>query len=261
MVEVPGRCDSKIFLPPELVMGNELDPRVREQLPQIASFNPKERDEAIDMIKSFLVPGAQKTKNAGGLLPSTGIILHTKRLSVKAEVYDIPQLVAARIPIPKGSGENWGPMLSKANFNVDPKVATELNVVLFYNRRIGSCATSVYEKIQAFVNRFNTKYRLKPKLFGSIEVGDQEQHWGAVEKYFSDPKLPDNIFVIDFVKPAAKKLDPAYPVVKHLLTKSGFLSQFVNFKTFDHGNPKDQRKSDMCLQGVARQILQKAGVS
>jgi hypothetical protein len=44
-----------------------------------------------------------------------------------------------------------------------------------------------------------------------------------------------------------------------MLTKNGFLSQFVNFNTYDHANPRDQRRSDIILAGVARQILQKTG--
>ena len=34
----------------------------------------------------------------------------------------------------------------------------------------------------------------------------------------------------------------------------------MNFKTYNHNNPKDERKSSMILGGVARQILQKSGV-
>jgi Piwi domain len=37
------------------------------------------------------------------------------------------------------------------------------------------------------------------------------------------------------------------------------LEKFVNFKTYSHIQPRDERKSQMILQGVARQILQKAG--
>ena len=89
--------------------------------------------------------------------------------------------------------------------------------------------------------------------------GDRERHWGEVEKCFSDPTLnPENVFVIDFNKPRGAT-DSAYPVIKQMLTKNGFLSQFVNFNTYDHSNPRDQRRSDIILAGVARQILQKTG--
>lgn len=90
-------------------------------------------------------------------------------------------------------------------------------------------------------------------------IGDKERHWGAVERCFSDRSLnPVNIFVIDLNKPFGAT-DSAYPVIKQMLTKSGFLSQFVNFNTYDHGNPREQRRSDIILAGVARQILQKMG--
>jgi hypothetical protein len=89
--------------------------------------------------------------------------------------------------------------------------------------------------------------------------GDKERHWGAVEKCFSDPSLnPENIFVLDFNKPRGAT-DPAYPVVKQMLTRNGYLSQFVNFNTYAHDNPRDVKRSSIILQGVARQIVQKTG--
>lgn len=92
-----------------------------------------------------------------------------------------------------------------------------------------------------------------------VETEDMERHWGAVERYFSGGRVKENIFVLDLTKPRAT-LDPAYPVVKQLLTKGGYLSQFVNFNTYDHGNARDMKRSNIILQGVARQILQKCGV-
>ena len=50
-------------------------------------------------------------------------------------------------------------------------------------------------------------------------VGDNEKHWGACERYFSG-KSKENVFVLDFTKPRGT-LDPAYPIVKQLLTKVG----------------------------------------
>jgi Piwi domain len=70
---------------------------------------------------------------------------------------------------------------------------------------------------------------------------------------------PDNVFVIDFNKPKGST-DHAYPVIKQLLSKSGYLSQFVNFNTYPHDTPRDVARSSIILQGVARQILQKTGV-
>lgn len=69
----------------------------------------------------------------------------------------------------------------------------------------------------------------------------------------------ENIFVLDFTKPRGSS-DPAYPVIKQMLTKNGYLSQFVNFNTYSHDNPRDQKRSSIILQGVARQILHKSGV-
>lgn len=42
MVEVLGRNDKSIFLPPEVVCANELDPQLKAKLPMIASFKPGE---------------------------------------------------------------------------------------------------------------------------------------------------------------------------------------------------------------------------
>lgn len=51
MVVVLGRHDQSIFLPAELVCGTELDVKVCEMLPQIASFPPEKRNQAIEEIK------------------------------------------------------------------------------------------------------------------------------------------------------------------------------------------------------------------
>lgn len=83
MIECLGRRKQPIFLPAELVCGDELDRRVKEMLPSVASFTPEKRNEAIEEIKAFLIPGAQKTKNAGGLLPACGIVLKEDRLQVR----------------------------------------------------------------------------------------------------------------------------------------------------------------------------------
>ena len=45
-----------------------------------------------------------------------------------------------------------------------------------------------------------------------------------------------------------------------MLTQNGYLSQFVNFITYAHDNPRDEKRSNIILQGVARQIIQKTGV-
>jgi hypothetical protein len=260
MIAVLGRRNQTIFLPAELVAGNELERRVKEQLPQIASYKPEARNAAIDKIRAYLVPGAQKTKGAGGLLPALGIVLHDLRLNAKAEVLPLPMILAAGVKVPAGRGENWAPLLGRANFNVSPKQSNTLNVILIYNEKLERGAMSVFTRIRDLVNGFGTAYRFGDKPFEMVKAGDNERHWGAVEKCFSQKSaLPENVFVLDFTKPRGST-DPAYPVVKQMLTASGFLSQFVNFVTYAHDNPRDEKRSNIILQSVARQILQKTGV-
>jgi hypothetical protein len=260
MVAVLGRNKQTIHLPAELVTGNELDPRVKEQLPKVASFQPERRTRAIEKIKAFLIPGAQRSKGAGGLLPAIGIILESDQLKATAEVLPLPRMIAAGVEVPKKMAENWAPILSRANFNIDPKRVLTLNVVVFYHFKLRSTAIRVYNQIRDLVNNFKSFYRFGEHPLALQEVGDNGRHWGEVERYFSQ-KMPCNIFVLDFVKPPQGSLDPAYPVVKQMLTAQGYLSQFVNFKTYAHDNPREERRSQMILQGVARQILQKSGVS
>lgn len=258
MIEVEGRQNSRIYLPAELVTGNELDPKVREMLPQKASFQAEARNRAIDKMKAFLQPGTQSSVG-GSLLPAIGVILADERIVVPAKVLPAPMLIVAGIQVPKEKAEHWAPLTARANFNVDPNQAVQLNVVVFYHSKIkAEPALKVYERIRDFVNGLKTYYRFGQKPFAMVEAGDRERHWGAFEKYFSG-KAPENLFVLDFIKPYAAT-DPAYPVVKHLLAQSGFLSQFVSFKTYQHDAPREMKKSDMILQGVARQILQKSGV-
>jgi len=258
MIAVLGRRNQTIFLPPELVAGNELEARVKQQLPMIASYKPNSRNEAIDKIRSYLVPGAQKTRGAGGLLPALGIQLADGRLSARAQVLPTPMLKAAGVSIPPSKGENWAPFLSRADFKIDPKKSNTMQVIVFYNHRIRG-AMQVYDRIRNFVNKFNATYRLSDVPTQMISAGDMEGHWGEVERCFSDPSLdPENVFVLDFNKPRGAT-DTAYPVIKQMLAKSGFLSQFVNFNTYDHASPRDLHRSDIILNGVARQILQKTG--
>jgi Piwi domain len=53
----------------------------------------------------------------------------------------------------------------------------------------------------------------------------------------------------------------AYPVVKKMFATGGILSQFVNFRNYNHDQPSDPKRSGIILSGVARQILNKAGVA
>lgn len=167
-------------------------------------------------------------------------------------------LLAAGVQVPARSAENWAPVLSKANFNIEPSRAVVLNVVIFYNRRLKNGVLDVYNRIRNSVNQLKTNYVLGDRPTDMIETDENEKHWGPISKYFSGSSK-DNIFVLDFAKPR-NALDPAYPVIKQMLTKSGYLSQFVNFNTYSHDQPRDQKRSSIILQGVARQILQKAGV-
>ena len=116
MIAVLGRNKSIIHFPAELVCANELDDELRMQLPQIASFQPAIRNEAIETVKKFLIPGAQTTKGKSGLLPALGIVLSGERLRVHAEVMPIPILLSAGIRVNAAGKSNWAPMIAKANF-------------------------------------------------------------------------------------------------------------------------------------------------
>lgn len=208
MIAVLGRNKQTIYLPAELVTGNELDPRVREQLPKVASFRPERRTRAIEKIKAFLIPGAQRTRGAGGLLPAIGIILESDQLRAKAEVLPLPRMIAAGVEVPKAMAENWAPILSRANFDIDPKKVLTMNVVVFHHSKLRSGALRVYQQIRDRVNSFRSFYRFGEHPLAVEEVGDNGRHWGHVERYFSQ-KMPSNIFVLDFVKPPYGSLDLA----------------------------------------------------
>jgi hypothetical protein len=260
MIEVKGRRDMSIFLPPELVFEYELDPRTRMKLPQIASFDPPSRHEAInkalqDLTPSRLVLTPGKNKSIGGsLLPALGVVLKDSRVNLKTMSLPFPDLIAPNVE--KFKNEQFS--ISKANYNVDPKRATVLNVVLFYNEYIQGYEF-VYGQIRDMINGMNTKYRFPSKPYAVVETNTMEHHFGAVEKFFSG-KQPDNIFVLDFTNPTRGATDQAYPVIKLALGKGGYLSQFVNWKTCSHDDVSNEKKSTPILQGVSRQIIQKTGV-
>lgn len=172
MIAVLGRRNQTIFLPAELVAGNELERRVKEQLPMIASYKPEARNQAIDKIRSYLIPGAQKTKGAGGLLPALGLFLHEGRLTAKAEVLPLPMMMAAGVAVPKHKGENWAPLLNRANFNVGPRQANVLNVTLVYNEKLERGAREVYDKIKRLVNGYNASYRFSEEPYQMIKAGE-----------------------------------------------------------------------------------------
>jgi hypothetical protein len=140
MVAVPGRRNETIYLPAELIMGNELDPSVKEKLPVMASFRPERRREEIDSVSQFLIPGAQTTKGKSGLLPSVGINLANDRLKVAATVIPSPELLVAGVRVPAGS--NFGNAIIKANFKVGPNQANALNVILVRPPRLAGAASA-----------------------------------------------------------------------------------------------------------------------
>lgn len=261
MVKVLGRQNDHIFFPPELVAGNDLGQSVREMLPLIASYPPEKRNAAIEKLRRYLKPGAQRGRGAAGILPAIGITLTDTRMAVRAEVMQAPALMAAGVRVPASMSEFFPQAISKARYNVPSNRVVTLNVVVFHHPRLQQGAARVYDKIRDMVNKCNSTYRfnLQPQL---VATGDMERHWGAIERFFSQ-RVPDNLFVLDFAFPARGSSDPAYGVVKEMLCSRGFLSQFVNFKTCAHdraSGDRDMKKSDMILQGVARQILQKSGV-
>jgi hypothetical protein len=261
MVAVEGRRKSTIFVPPELVCGTELDINLKRELPMLTSFKPNVRSKAIDEIRRYLIPGAQKTKGVGGgLLPALGIILKDSRLSVKTETLSMPQIMAAGIQIPSHKAQNWAPTLGSANFKVNPNEVTNLNVVVIVHESVERQAPTMYGRVRKMVNFYNASFRFPEQPYEIVAVGDLEKHWGGVAKFMGGTRLPENVFVIDFNRPQRRAAtDPAYSVVKQMLGKAGHLSQFINLNTYDHSAPRDMRKSDMILQGASRQILSKCG--
>ena len=142
----------------ELCCGDELDRRVKEMLPSIASYTPERRNQAIEEIKGYLIPGKQKTKNASGLLPACGIVLSETRLQAKATVLPVPVLIAAGVPVPQRYAENWAPALSKATFNLDSSRAVKLSAVVFYSAKLRNGHRGVYNTIRNLVNGFHASY-------------------------------------------------------------------------------------------------------
>jgi hypothetical protein len=172
MVAVQGRRNMTIFFPAEMVAGNELDIRVKEKLPSVASFSPTQRNAALEKVTAYLTPGSQKSKSAGGLLPALGIQLSDDgRITASARVLPLPAIVAAGVLIPGHKGENWAPMLTQAKFKVEPREATVMNVVLVCNNRLTRGAPLVYNRIRDMVNTFNSKFRFGDNPFEVVEAG------------------------------------------------------------------------------------------
>lgn len=110
IVAVSGRNNSIIFLPAELVCGNELDAQLKVKLPTIASFTPQVRYKGIAEMKRYLIPGATKSKNGGGLLPSLGFGLVDQLINVAVTKLELPVITAAGVQVPPNMGAMWAPM-------------------------------------------------------------------------------------------------------------------------------------------------------
>ena len=120
IVAVLGRNNSKIHFPAEFVCVNELEPFVKRQLPLIASFKPEVRHSAIEEIRRFLTPGAQKTRGVGGgLLPALGIVVKDQRIKVGVEVLPLPIMLAAGMTVSQRHSKNWEPIIKNADYKVD----------------------------------------------------------------------------------------------------------------------------------------------
>lgn len=265
MIEVQGRRNESIFLPAELVCGNELDSRIREQLPKVASYEPKVRDDALNEMMAFV-------GNEDHLLASCGIMLNrnmndnskARFLPTKAVVMKAPQLIAKGVQLSERYKDNWTRGMQDAWFRKrNPTAGVELKVLVFYNRREinEGGAMSVFNMIRFYVKSFQAAYSFeeRPLALCGFEPSDDGYDQCALMKKQLSQDVPENIFVLNFIKQKGKT-DPSYPVIKHLLGVHGYLSQFVSFKTFNHAADLGHKKSEMILQGVARQILQKSGV-
>jgi hypothetical protein len=221
LVQVLGRHDQAIFLPAELLAKNELETRVREQLPQLASFKPEQRHAAIDKIRKYLVPGAQRTRESGGLLPALGIVLDDNLVRCRATVLDIPRMMIAGVPVPQDKAESWTPLVQKANFKLKAKQENTLKVIVFHHKQVREGAKKVFYTIRDMVNQHNSHYAFDREPAKMIEFETDQAHWGNVERELSPTSnVPNNVFVLNFIKPRGQ-VDPAYPVVKKILGAGG----------------------------------------
>jgi hypothetical protein len=221
LVQVLGRHDQAIFLPAELLTRNELETRVREQLPQWASFKPEQRRAAIEKIRNFLVPGAQRTRGAGGFLPALGIVLDDNLVKCNATVLEIPDMIIAGVPVPQRKAESWAPLVQKANFEIEAKHQNTLKVIVFHHKQVRDGAKKVFYTIRDMVNQHNSHYTFDREPAKMIEFDTDTSHWGSVERELSPTSnVPSNVFVLSFVKPR-EQADRAYPVVKQILGAGG----------------------------------------
>ena len=69
------------------------------------------------------------------------------------------------------AAENWAPLLGRAKFNVEPRQAVKLNVVVFCSKKVKHGAHDVYNKIAQLVNDFKTSYVFNSSPLALIETG------------------------------------------------------------------------------------------
>lgn len=176
MVAVLGRGDQTIYLPAELACGTELPRDVKDMLPKIASFPPRVRNEAVEMIRGYLIPGARGGK---GVLPGLGIQITDQRFSSRATVLPFPMVMANGVRVPEANKGMWAGFVNRSNYRVEIRDSNIFNVVLICSHHLNvPSALEVYSEIRENVNRLNTCYRLsnEPKIF---QAGEQVLYWNA----------------------------------------------------------------------------------
>lgn len=90
------------------------------------------------------------------------------------------------------------------------------------------------------LNNFNSLCRLRNDPYYAIDAGDMEHHWEAYEMLFQGNNVPENVFVLDFTLPPKRsQTDSAYIVVKRMLWKAGYFSQFFKFNVVDYGKSRE----------------------
>lgn len=67
------------------------------------------RHKAIEEIRRFVTPGAQKSKGEKDLLPSLGFVLSDSRVRVRVTKLPLPVITAAGLRIPESAGGMWAP--------------------------------------------------------------------------------------------------------------------------------------------------------
>jgi hypothetical protein len=251
MVAVLGRRDEVIHLPAEIVTSNDLDPAVREKLPQIASYQPKTRYDEIERFKKYVTPGAARSRereNGMNLLPAAGIVLSDNMMVVPARVLSVPALMAAGVNLTSANSENWGNALNRACYKVNPTEQTEMHAVVFYHSSITrEGAMKAFDVIRSRANAFQSKFRLAEKPYHMVETSpaqrDRSHHCEELERFLSAKHASKNLFFMQFVKPVNGNVDPDYSPVKYmvraLFAKSAhwcrchkFLNPFVGMSRF-----------------------------